>query len=207
MKNYIGKYYSLKENAMFTRIKIGAWIFILLSILMISANLGSDTKINVAVRPTFDYPRYDTIISKYGSTSIMLTGQLEISKTTFTQRLLLPGSFIEFDILTCLLIITLSILTLRLLPHIHSTVLFQKDISYRIRLIGITLIIFWLLDMVRIFAYTIPEISKLTNNQFIYQKSGFMFVPVPFWLGILALWISKIYKNAFYLKQEQQLTI
>jgi hypothetical protein len=34
-----------------------------------------------------------------------------------------------------------------------------------------------------------------------------MFVPVPFWLGITVLWISRIYRNAFNLKQDQQLTI
>lgn len=207
MKNYIGKYYSLKENAMFTRIKLGAWTFMIFCTLMIFANLGSDIEINVPIHPNFDNPHYDTIISKYGNNSVLLTGRLEITQPSFKQKLLLPGSFIEFDILNCLLVIAISILLLRSLPHIHSTALFQKDISNRIRLIGLTLIIFWILDMVRIFAYTVPEISKLTNNQFIYQKNGFMFAPVPFWLGILVLWIGKIYKNAFHLKQEQQLTI
>lgn len=203
----IGKYYSLKEKAVFTRVKLGAWTFIILSILMIFGNLSSDTKIDVPVRPGFDFPHTDTIISSYGSNHIKLTGKLEIAEPSFIQRLLLPHSFIEFDILNCLLIITLSILTLRLLPHMHSSVLFQKDISNRIRLIGITLMIFWLLDMVRLFAYTVPEISRLTNNQFNYQKNGFLFVPVPFWLGIIVLWINRIYKSAFNLKQEQQLTI
>ena len=207
MRNYIGKYYSLKEKAVITRIKLGAWTFIILGTLMIFGNLFSDSSIAVPVHPTFDYPHFDTTISNYGNNNIKLTGKLEIMQPSFTQKLLLPESIIEFDILNCALIIILSILILRLLPHIHSTVLFQTDISKRIRLIGIALIIFWILDVIRTFFYAIPEINRLTNNQFIYHTNSFMFVPVPFWLGITVLWISRIYRNAFNLKQDQQLTI
>lgn len=207
MKNTIGKYYSLKENAVFTRIKIGAWSFIIFGTIIIIASLSSDISISVPVRPVFDYPQYDTVISSYGDNSIKLTGNLEIAKASFTQKLLLPSVFLDLDILNGLLLIIMSILVLRLLPYIHSTVLFQTDISNRIRSIGLTLMIFWVLDVLRIFSYTIPEISRLTANQFIYHTGSFIFVPVPFWLGITVLWISRIYKNAFNLKQEQQLTI
>lgn len=203
----IGKYYSLKEDAMFTRIKFGSWTLILFSVLMIIGNLQSDRGVTVSVRPDFNYPHPNTVISGYGSGNIKLTGEFEISKPTFTQRLLLPDSFFEFDSLNCLLIIVLSVLVLRLLPYIHSSMLFQADISKRIKLIGFALIIFWIVDMLRIFFYTIPEISSLTNHQFKYQKSGFMVVPLPLWLGIIILWISSLFKKAFSLKQEQQLTI
>lgn len=203
----IGKYYSLKENAVFTRIKLGAWTFIIMGIFMIIGSLVSDTSISIPVSPTFDHPHYDTTITTYGNNSLKLTGKLEIKQPTIGQRLLLPQRFIEFDVLNSLLVICISVLILRLLPHIHSTVLFQTDVSKRIRLIGFALIIFWILNILRIFAYTLPEISRLTNNHFIYHINSFMLAPVPFWLGITVLWIGRIYKNAFNLKQEQQLTI
>lgn len=203
----IGKYYSLKENAMFTRIKFGAWTFIILSLTMTIALLMGEDSISVPVQPTFNFTNYDSSFAKYGENAIRLSGKLEIVHPTLTQKMLLPVSLLEMDVLNCLLIITMAILILRLLPHIHSTVLFQKDISPAIRSIGFTLIIFWLLDLLRIFYFTIPEISRLTNNQFIYQKNSFMFIPVPFWLGLAVLWIGKVYKNAFTLRKEQELTI
>lgn len=203
----IGKYDSLKENAVFTRIKLGAWTFIIIGIFMVIGSLVSDTSISIPVSPTFDYPQYDTAITTYGNNLLKLSGNLEIKQPTIYQRLLLPQRFIEFDVLNSLLVISISVLILRLLPHIHSSVLFQTDISKSIRLIGFILIIFWLLDILRIFAYTLPEISRLTHHQFIYHINSFMLAPVPFWLGITVLWIGRIYKNAFNLKQEQQLTI
>ncbi len=203
----IGKYYSLKENAMFTRIKLSAWTFIILCVIMITALLMGEDSISVPVQPTFDFTNYDSSFARYGENTIRLSGKLEIVHPSLTQKMLMPVSLLEMDVLNCLLIITMSILVLRLLPHIHSTVLFQKDISPSIRSIGFALIIFWLLDLLRIFYFTIPEISRLTNNQFIYQKNGFTFIPVPFWLGLTVLWISRVYKNAFTLKKEQELTI
>lgn len=203
----IGKYYSLKEKAMFTRIKLGAWTFIILCLTMIIALMIGDDSISVPVQPGFNYPNYDSSFANYGENMIRLSGKLEITHPTLTQKILLPVSLLEMDVLNCLLIITMSILVLRLLPHIHSSVLFQKDISPSIRAIGFALIIFWLLDLLRIFYFTVPEVIRLTNNQFIYQKNSFMFIPVPFWLGLTVLWIGRVYKNAFRLKQEQQLTI
>jgi len=203
----IGKYYSLKENAVFTRIKLGAWTFIVLCTMMIIGSLSSEDSISVAVSPTFHFHQFDSSISTYGENSIKLSGKLEIKHPSLIQRLLMPRNFIEFDILNCLLIITIAILLLWLLPHIHSSTIFQTDISSRIRWIGIALISFCLLDYARIFFYIMPEISRLTNDQFLYIKNGFILMPISFWLGITVLWIGKVYKNAFHLKQEQQLTI
>lgn len=204
----IGKYYSLKENAMFTRIKLGAWTMICIcSIFIITGLASNESFVEVPVRPSFDNLKLDTVLANYGQHNIKLTGVLQVNNATWKQKILFPDQLLEFDLFNCLLVICISILLLKLLPHIHSKTVLQSDISSLIRWMGITLIGFWILDMLRIFLFTVPEISKLTNNEFIYQKNGFMFFPVPFWLGIAILWVSRLYKNAFAVKQEQELTI
>jgi|GEM_PF-1984984 len=200
----IGKYYSLKENAVFTRIKLGAWTLIVVCSFFIVAGLVSnDAFIEVPVKPGFDNKQLNTVIANYKQHSVTLTGTLRINNASWSQKLLIPDQLMEFDVLNCLLVIAVCIVLLKLLPHIHSKTLLQIDISPLIRWIGIILIGFWILDLLRIFLFTIPEISKITNNEFIYQKPGFMFFPVPFWLGVSIIWVSRLYKNAFTIKQQQ----
>jgi len=204
----IGKYYSLKENAVFTRIKLGAWTMIIICTLFIVASLVSDDSfIEVPVKPAFDNPKLNTVIANYQLHTISLTGTLKINNASWAQKILLPDQLMEFDLFHCLLFIAISILLLKVLPHLHSSTLLRTDISLLIRWMGIVLIVFWILDTSRIFLFTIPEIRKITNNEFIYQKNGFLFFPIPFWLGISVLWVSRLYKNAFAVKQEQELTI
>ena len=66
---------------------------------------------------------------------------------------------------------------------------------------------FWLIDVFRIFFYAMPQVKEFTNEQFIFRRTGYLIFPLQFWLGIGILWVSRLYKNAFRLKQEQELTI
>lgn len=201
------KYYPFKEKALFTRIKLGAWTIIIFCSIMIIGTLSDSTDVSVPVQPTFNAASYDQIFKEYGNAEIKISGNIRIKKTTFLQRLLLPNSFIEFDVLGCLLLITLSIIILKLLPHVHSQVLLKKDISVWIRYIGWTLIIFCIFDIFRIYFFAIPEIEKITNGEFIFRRSGYVIFPLQLYAGIGILWVGKLYKNAFRIKQEQDLTI
>ncbi len=201
------KYQPLKEKAMYTRIKLTAWMMILFCSLFIVMTLSNDSEMKVPVQPTLDSSFYDSTYKTYSNAELQITGDFIIKETSLLQRLLIPAQFLEFDILSCLLLIVLSFIVLKLLPHVHSQVLFKTDISHWIRYIGWALMIFWLLDIARIFFYAIPEIKKLSNNAFMFRRTGYLVFPLQFWLGIGILWVSRLYKNAFRLKQEQELTI
>ena len=201
------KYQPLKEQAMYTRIKFSAWSIIIFCSLLAIMTLNDGSKITVPVQPTLESSFYDSTYKAYSSGAIQISGNFIITKTSFLQRLLIPTQFLEFDILSCLLLIVLSTIILKLLPHVHSQVLFKTDISRWIQYIGWSLMIFWVLDIARIFFYAIPEIKKLTNNEFMFRRTGYLMFPLQFWLGIGIIWVSKLYKNAFRLKQEQELTI
>lgn len=192
---------------MYTRIKFSAWTIIIFCSLLAIMTLNDDSKITVPVQPTLESSYYDSNYKAYSSGVIKISGNFIITNTSFLQRLLIPTQFLEFDILSCLLLIVLSAIILKLLPHVHSQVLFKTDISRWIQYIGWSLMIFWVLDTVRIFFYAIPEIKKLTNNEFMFRRTGYLMFPLQFWLGIGILWVGRLYKNAFRLKQEQELTI
>lgn len=201
------KYQPLKEKAMYTRIKLTAWTIILFCSFLGIMTLSNDSEITVPVQPTLEASFYDSVYKTYGSGIVQVSGNFVIKETHFLQRLLIPAQSLEFDILSCALLIFLSTIILKLLPHVHSQVLFKTDISHWIGYIGWALMIFWLLDTARIFFYAMPEIKKLTNNQFVFRRTGYLMFPLQFWLGIGILWVSRLYKNAFCLKQEQELTI
>jgi len=203
----IKKYRPLKEQAMYTRAKLGAWTIMIFCSIMIIGSLSEGSDVSVPVQPTLNTSFYDQTFKNYGYADVKVTGEFKIKEASFLQRLLLPNSFIEFDILGCLQLITLSFIFIKLLPHVHSQALFKKDVSRWIKYIGWTLIIFWLLDVSRIFFYAIPEIKKITNHEFIFRRSGYMIFPLQFYTGLGMLWVSRLYKNAFQLKQEQELTI
>lgn len=201
------KYQPLGEQAMYTRIKLGAWTILVFCSIMAIGALAGGTDVSVPVKPSSHYPSYDQPLKNYSNTEIKIAGEFKIKEPVFLQKLLLPNSFIEFDVLGCLLLITLSIIVLKLLPHVHSQGLLKKDISPWIRSIGWTLIIFFFLDIFRIFFYAMPEIDRITNHEFIFRRSGYILFPLQFYTGLGILWVSRLYKNAFRLKQEQELTI
>lgn len=201
------KYAPLKEQAMYSRIKLTAWTMILFCSFLAIMTLSNDSEIRVPVQPTLEASFYDSTYKTYSTGVVQVSGNFVIKETHFLQRLLIPAQFLEFDILSCVLLIVLSAIILKLLPHVHSQVLFKTDISHWIGYIGWALMIFWLLDTARIFFYAIPEIKRLTNNQFVFRRTGYLMFPLQFWLGIGILWVSRLYKNAFRLKQEQELTI
>lgn len=207
MKNFFSKYYSFKEQALFTRIKLGAWTIIIFCSLLSAGGLSNDSIIEIPVKPHLVSPYKDKVVATYNKSSIHISGVLQIQQPNFLQRLLLPSSFLEFDILSNLLLITLAVIVLKLLPHVHSQALFKTDISKTISVFGWTLMIFWLLDTCRLFFYTMPQIELLTNNEFMFARTGYMMFPIQFWLGIGILWVSRLYKNAFNIKQDQSLTI
>lgn len=192
---------------MYTRIKLGAWTIIVFCSIMAIGALAGGTDVSVPVKPSSHYPSYDQPLKNYSNIEIKIAGEFRIIEPDFLQKLLLPNSFIEFDVLGCLLLITLSIIVLKLLPHVHSQALLKKDISPWIKAIGWTLIIFCFLDFLRIFFYAMPEIDRITNHEFIFRRSGYVIFPLQFYTGLGILWVSRLYKNAFRLKQEQELTI
>lgn len=201
------KYQPLKEQAMYTRVKFGAWTILVFCSIMVIGGLSGGTDVTVPVQPTFNYPAYDQPFKYYPNVEIKIAGEFRIIEPGFLQKLLLPNSFIEFDVLGCLLLITLSIIVLKLLPHVHSQAFLKKDISPWIKAIGWTLIIFCFLDFLRIFFYAMPEIDRITNHEFIFRISGYVIFPLQFYTGLGILWVGRLYKNAFRLKQEQELTI
>lgn len=207
MKNFFGKYYSIKEKALFTRIKLGAWVIIIFCSLISVAGLSDDSSIQIPVKPHLLSPYKEKVVISYSKSAVHVSGDLLIEHPTFSQRLLLPDSLWEFDILSNLLLITLAVIVLKILPHVHSQALFKKDISKMISAFGWSLMIFWILDTLRVHLYTMPQVEILTNAEFMFVKNGYIIFPVQFWLGIGILWVSRLYKNAFNIKQEQSLTI
>lgn len=206
LKNF-GKYYSFKEQAMYTRIKLGAWTVVVFCSIMIMGTLSGSSDVVVPVQPTLSSQYYGQNFKNYENAEIKITGDFRIKEANFLQRLLLPNSFIELDVVGCLLLITLSIIVLKLLPHVHSQVLLTKDISPWIRYIGWTLILFCFLDVIRIFFYAMPEVERITHHEFIFRRSGYVIFPLQFYTGLGMLWVSRLYKKAFSLKQEQEFTI
>lgn len=202
-----GKYYSFKEKALFTRIKLGAWTIIIFCSLFAVGGLFNDSAIQIPVKPQFLSSYKDKVVASYSKGTVHINGEFQIDNPNLLQRLLLPDSLLEFDILSNLLLITLAVIVLKLLPHVHSQKLFKTDISKTIGLFGWALMIFWLLDSLRIFFYTMPQIKILTKNEFMFARTGYLIFPIQFWLGIGILWVSRLYKNAFNIKQEQELTI
>lgn len=202
-----GKYYSFKEKAMFTRIKLGAWTIIIFCSLLSVAGLSDDSSIQIPVKPHLLSPYKDKVVASYDKNSVQISGELQIQHPTFLQRLLLPDSLWEFDILSNLLLIILAIIVLKLLPHIHSQALLKKDISKLISLFGWALMVFAVLDIARIYFYAIDLVATITKDEFIIDRTGYRIFPIQFWLGIGILWVSRLYKNAFNIKQEQSLTI
>lgn len=192
---------------MYTRTKLGAWTVMIFCSIMVMGTLSGGSDVSVPVQPSFNSASYDQILKKYENTDIKIIGEFTIKEPDFFQRLLLPNSLIEFDVLGCFLLITLSIIVLKLLPHVHSQALLKKDISPWIKYIGWTLIIFCFLDYFRIFFYAMPEIERITNKEFVFRRTGYLIFPLQFYTGLGILWVSRLYKNAFRLKQEQELTI
>lgn len=201
------KYAPVKEQAMYTRIKLAAWTMIILCSVFASITLTEGFEVTIPVQPVFKSTYFDSSILNYAAGDIKLTGDFRISEPSFLQRLLLPAKFWEFDVFNCLFLIILSVIILKVLPYTHSKSILKTDISHWIKYVGWTVMLFWLIDVIRVFFYAMPEIEKLTNHQFMFRKTGYLVFPIQFWLGIGILWVSRLYKNAFLVKQEQELTI
>lgn len=201
------KYRPLKEKAMYTRIKLAAWTIIILCTVFAIITLLEGFEVTIPVQPVFDSTYFDKKFITYPNGDIKISGDFRIMNPSFTQRLLLPATHWEFDVINCIFLIILSIIILKVLPHTHSQSLLKKDISSWIKYVGLTIMVFWLIDVFRIYFYAMPQTKELTNGQFAFRKAGYLIFPLQFWLGIGILWVSRLYKNAFRLKQEQELTI
>ncbi len=201
------KYQPLKEQVMYTRIKLAAWTMIILCTVFASITLLEGFEVTIPVQPVFNSTYFDKSFINYPAGDIKITGDFRITNPSFTQRLLLPATHWEFDVFNCIFLIILSLFILKVLPHTHSQSLLKTDISNWIEYVGWTIMGFWLIDVFRIFFYAMPQVKEFTNEQFIFRRTGYLIFPLQFWLGIGILWVSRLYKNAFRLKQEQELTI
>jgi hypothetical protein len=146
----------------------------------------------------------DKAVASFPGVEIGLLGRLEINQPTFFQTLLNPGSSFSIGVVESLFWIIASIVLLRIIKSIEKSPAFKTDIARMLRIIGLALVLYHLMVITRS-ALLMREVQQLTSEQFTpFDNTKW---PVEFTLGLLLIWVSRIYKKAIQLQQEQDLTI
>ncbi len=190
--------------SIYSYFKITIWSIIILSLVFITAIFFSNDSIDVDVKPSFTGKFYDSSIVKFNEINLTLTGNLTIPNPTIYQKIILPQSHIEFGFLRNLFIIICCVVLLKILPNTTKENLLKKDISKQILAIGILCILYSFVEVFQV-SFASKIIRQLTNNQFIAE--GYQLQNILFIIGGIICWFSKLYRQAYQLKQDQKLTI
>ncbi|HAI84342.1 MAG TPA: hypothetical protein DCL43_11790 [Chitinophagaceae bacterium] len=158
----------------------------------------------VAVRPAATSALYQQPATKVGLVSLNNHGTLTVNDASFYQRLVLPELVSSFNILDNLMIITLGIIYFLIRRRSKEIQHLQADVSKLLRYAGIVCILFYFVVPLQQYL-ALQEVKTLTDGNFVLvttTRNGFQL-----WLGIVCLWFADIYRKAFLLQQDSNLTI
>ncbi|MFN4008099.1 MAG: hypothetical protein ACK4HE_11360 [Chitinophagaceae bacterium] len=158
----------------------------------------------VAVRPAATSALYQQPATKIGLVTLNNYGTLTVNDANFFQRLILPSLVSSFNILDNLLVITLGIIYFLIRKRSKEILHLQADVSKLLRYAGIVCILFYFFVLLQQYL-ALREVKTLTNGNFVLAttaQNGFQL-----WLGIVCLWFADIYRKAFLLQQDSNLTI
>ena len=185
-------------------VKFLLWAGLMASIASLVIALTSQPPLEIAVKPASKTTAYQQVIASYPSGKISTMGSFEISHPTLLQRLMLPNSYSEFDVLRILFWMAMCICSLDIVYALGDGTGFTYSFSRLLRLMGWILVIYFFLDKLR-FGLVRKIVSELTQQQFI--ATPFNRGSLELMLGILLIWLSRLHNQAVSIKQENDLTI
>ncbi len=194
-----------ENNESYKYIKFSIWALVFITFIQIILSFSSESEMIVNVKPTANNKFYDSLLAKYSDVTIGYTGLFKVNKPTIWQKLFLPPSNLDANFLRNFLLIIIGILIIKILPNTKEDLLFEKDISGTLKLIGLILFMYSLLK------YYVQNISdnfilEHTNQEFqlaITHSS----INLEIIFGAAIIWAGVSFKKAYQLKQDQKLTI
>jgi hypothetical protein len=163
--------------------------------------------IEIMVQPNTQSVLFNQPVARYQLASLSQAGQLHISKPNLIQLSLFPDKFLGIDLITLLCICMGCLLLILIIPKLQQKMVFRKDISTLIRMLGFLILFHAIFSVYRLIEYIPNEIGILTNHEFVPVRNFPIYAMAEAYISLVVIEVSNMYKSGMQLKEEQSLTI
>ena len=185
-------------------------VWLLLAFLSCVGNLffilTDSESIVVPVKPLANSKFYDSSFYKKENTTIQFTGNLVLEQPTLYERIMLPSDGFGGDFFNSLILFIIVGILLFYFNNLLDLATLKKEISKPLQIIGILLICYHFFEGLQIVQAN-NIIKQKTEGMFIHSHYKNFSIISNLWIGILLLFFVRVYKKAFSLQQEQDLTV
>jgi len=197
----------IQKEAFYQRIRK---YFVFLLCVYITAGLYkvfSTDGVEIYVQPNIQSLLLNQPITRYQSVSITQAGQLYIKNPNFYQLFLFPDKWLDFDLITIFCNCVGCIIIILIMSKLGQKMVFRKDISLLIRLLGFLILFHAIFSIYRLIVYIPNEIDLLTNHEFIPLRNHPLNFFAEVYISLVVIAISNMYKNGIELQKELDLTV
>jgi hypothetical protein len=163
--------------------------------------------IEITVQPNTQSVLFNQRVARYQLVSLTQAGQLHILKPNLIQLSLFPDNFLGIDLITLLCICIGCLLIILIIPKLQQKMVFRKDISTLIRMLGFLILFHAIFSVYRLVEYIPNEIAILTNHEFVAVRNFPISLFAEAYIALVVMAVSYMYKSGMKLKEEQSLTI
>lgn len=163
--------------------------------------------LEITVQPSTQSILLNQPVARYQLVSLTQAGQLHISNPTLLQLTLFPDKFLGIDLITLLCICIGCILIIFIIPKLQQKMVFRKDISTLIRVLGFLILFHAIFSVYRLVEYLPNEIGILTNHEFVPVRNFPIYAMAEAYISLVVMAVSYMYKNGIQLQQELDLTV
>lgn len=163
--------------------------------------------IEITVQPNTQSVLFNQRVARYQLVSLTQAGQLHILKPSLIQWSLFPDKFLGIDLITLLCICMGCLLIILIIPKLQQKMVFHKDISTLIRMLGFLILFHAIFSVYRLVEYIPNEIGILTNHEFEPVRNFPIYAMAEAYISLVVMAVSYMYKSGMKLKEEQSLTI
>lgn len=189
------------------RIRRSFWGLLLFCILLSSIGFSDSSGIAVPVKPKEGSAFFQQKTIGYENAELQTGGLLLINHPNWIERLLLPDSNTQADLLSLLFIAIASILIIVMVGKLQQPALFRKNISQLIRFLAWLVMLHGIISIYRNHAYLPARIETYTHQQFTASVAFPIMIWLELYISLIIFSLASLYEKSIQLQKEQDLTI
>jgi hypothetical protein len=160
----------------------------------------------ILIEPNPDVIEVKNIADAYNGNPLLPGGQFVVKDPGLFQHLFLRNNESGTNLFTLIMIMAGSAIIAFMMPKMTSHLLFRKDVSRYIQVLGVLIIVHGLVTLfctIEIRKY----VKELTNGQFTTPSQFPVLLFAEMYMGFVVMAVGTWYKRGVKLQQEQDLTI